>query len=61
MPAEAKWKELIDALKADPALANVPAVRNNRVYAITFAEITPGVRNADAVANLAKLIHPEKF
>jgi iron complex transport system substrate-binding protein len=54
-------KSVIDGLKADPALANVPAVRDNRIYATTFAEITPGVRNADAVANLARLLHPEKF
>ncbi|ODU07290.1 MAG: ABC transporter substrate-binding protein [Pseudonocardia sp. SCN 72-86] len=54
-------QSVIDGLKADPALANVPAVTNNRLYAITFAEITPGVRNADAVANLARLLHPEKF
>ncbi|TWH67189.1 ABC transporter substrate-binding protein [Micromonospora olivasterospora] len=52
---------VIDGLKSDPALANVPAIRDNRIYAVTFAEITPGVRNADAVANLAKLLHPEKF
>ncbi|GAA2554319.1 ABC transporter substrate-binding protein [Winogradskya consettensis] len=54
-------QSVIDALRADPALANVPAITNNRVYAVTFAEITPGVRNAGAVANLAKLLHPERF
>lgn len=52
---------MIAALKADKALANVPAVRHNRVHAVTFAEVTPGVRNADAIANLARLLHPEKF
>ncbi|MFG1992766.1 ABC transporter substrate-binding protein [Actinoplanes sp. NPDC048988] len=54
-------QDVIDGLKKDPALANVPAVRAGRIYAVTFAEVTPGVRNADAVANLAKLLHPEKF
>ncbi|GAA0495809.1 lipoprotein [Paractinoplanes deccanensis] len=54
-------QSVIDGLKSDPALANVPAVRDNRVYAVTFAEVTPGVRNADAVASLAKLLHPERF
>ncbi|MFF5077248.1 ABC transporter substrate-binding protein [Actinoplanes sp. NPDC000266] len=54
-------QEVIDGLRKDPALANVPAVRDGRIYAVTFAEVTPGVRNADAVANLAKLLHPEKF
>ncbi|WP_229070085.1 ABC transporter substrate-binding protein [Actinoplanes sp. DH11] len=54
-------QRVIDGLRSDPALANVPAVRDGRLYAVTFAEITPGVRNADAVANLAGLLHPEKF
>ncbi|WP_306213728.1 ABC transporter substrate-binding protein [Actinoplanes sp. RD1] len=54
-------QSVIDGLKADPALANLPAVRDGRLYAVTFAEITPGVRNADAIANLAKLLHPERF
>ncbi|SNY54644.1 ABC transporter substrate-binding protein [Paractinoplanes atraurantiacus] len=54
-------QEVIDGLRKDPALANVPAVRDGRIYAVTFAEVTPGVRNADAVARLAKLLHPEKF
>ncbi|MEU8238385.1 ABC transporter substrate-binding protein [Actinoplanes missouriensis] len=54
-------RSVIDALKADPALANVPAIRDGRTYAVTFAEVTPGVRNADAVANLAALLHPERF
>ncbi|OLT16952.1 hypothetical protein BJF78_13445 [Pseudonocardia sp. CNS-139] len=52
---------VIDGLRADPALAGVPAVRDGRLYAVTFAEVTPGVRNADAVANLARLLHPERF
>ncbi|MFY1692957.1 ABC transporter substrate-binding protein [Plantactinospora sp. WMMB782] len=54
-------QSVIDGLRSDPALANVPAIRNGRIYAVTFAEITPGVRNADAVATLAKLLHPERF
>jgi iron complex transport system substrate-binding protein len=54
-------RPVIDGLRADPALANVPAVRDGRIYAVTFAEVTPGIRNADAVATLAKLLHPEKF
>ncbi|XVU22632.1 ABC transporter substrate-binding protein [Actinoplanes sp. CA-054009] len=54
-------QEVIDGLKKDPALANVPAVRDGKIYAVTFAEVTPGVRNADAVATLAKLLHPERF
>ena len=54
-------RQVIDALKGDPALANVPAIRDGRIHAVTFAEITPGVRNAAAVAALARLLHPERF
>ncbi|WP_328305779.1 ABC transporter substrate-binding protein [Actinomycetospora sp. NBC_00405] len=49
---------VIDGLLADPALASVPAVRDGRIAGITFAEISPGVRNADAVANVARILHP---
>lgn len=52
---------LVDELLADPALANVPAVRDRRVVAVTFAEVSPGIRNADAVATLARLLHPDRF
>ncbi|MFB9907539.1 ABC transporter substrate-binding protein [Allokutzneria oryzae] len=52
---------VIDALREDPSLANVPAVRDNRIYPTTFAELSPGVRNADAVAALAKRLHPDRF
>jgi iron complex transport system substrate-binding protein len=51
----------IAELRADPALAQVPAVRDGRLVPITFAEISPGVRNADAVANLARALHPDRF
>ncbi|RZT85335.1 iron complex transport system substrate-binding protein [Pseudonocardia sediminis] len=54
-------RELIDELRANPALAQVPAVRDGRVYPSTFAEVTPGVRNADALENLARQLHPERF
>ncbi|SDD36969.1 ABC transporter substrate-binding protein [Actinokineospora iranica] len=53
--------KVIEELRKDPAVANVPAVRDNRVHAITFAEISPGVRNADAVAAIARMLHPERF
>ncbi|ANY08643.1 ABC transporter substrate-binding protein [Pseudonocardia sp. HH130630-07] len=52
---------LIERLRADPALATVPAVRDGRIIPTTFAEVSPGVRNADAVAALARQLHPERF
>lgn len=51
---------LVERLRADPALATVPAVRDGRVYTTTFAEVSPGIRNADAVAALAGRLHPER-
>ncbi|MDN5917983.1 MAG: ABC transporter substrate-binding protein [Pseudonocardia sp.] len=54
-------REVIEELRAEPALAQVPAVRDGRLYPSTFAEVTPGVRNADALANLARQLHPERF
>lgn len=54
-------RPLIEELRAEPALAGVPAVRDGRIHPTTFAEVTPGVRNADAVAALARTLHPERF
>lgn len=54
-------RPLIEELRAHPALARVPAVRDGRIYPTTFAEIAPGVRNADAVASLARMLHPDRF
>ncbi|MEJ8277916.1 ABC transporter substrate-binding protein [Pseudonocardia spirodelae] len=52
---------LVARLRAEPALAAVPAVRDGRVFTTTFAEVSPGIRNADAVAALARRLHPERF
>ena len=48
---------LIAQIRADPAMAQVPAVRDGRLVPITFAEVSPGIRNADAVATLARALH----
>ncbi|MCM3848790.1 ABC transporter substrate-binding protein [Pseudonocardia sp. DR1-2] len=52
---------LAERLRNDPALATVPAVRDGRVFTTTFAEISPGIRNADAVATLARRLHSDRF
>lgn len=52
---------LAKELRRDPALAQVPAVRDGRVFTTTFAEVSPGIRNADAVATLAERLHPDRF
>ncbi|MFP5020407.1 ABC transporter substrate-binding protein [Pseudonocardia phyllosphaerae] len=52
---------LVAKLKATPALAQVPAVRNGKIFTTTFAAVSPGIRNADAVATLARRLHPDRF
>ncbi|MEU6696925.1 ABC transporter substrate-binding protein [Pseudonocardia sp. NPDC046786] len=52
---------LAQRLRDDPALATVPAVRDGKVFTTTFAEVSPGIRNADAVRTLAGRLHPELF
>ena len=42
-------------------MAQVPAVRDGRLVPITFAEVSAGIRNADAVATLARGLHPDRF
>ncbi|MEG2789179.1 MAG: ABC transporter substrate-binding protein [Romboutsia sp.] len=38
-------KEKIDFLKAQPALKDVPAIKNNKIYVVKLADLSPGVRN----------------
>lgn len=51
---------LAERLRTDPALATVPAVRDGKIFTTTFAEVSPGIRNAEAVATLAGRLHPER-
>ncbi|GAA2442743.1 ABC transporter substrate-binding protein [Streptomyces macrosporus] len=52
---EAKKKRLLD----DPALANVPAIRNERFAVLPLSSAVLGVRVADAVEDLAGQLHPD--
>jgi iron complex transport system substrate-binding protein len=51
----------IAEVRADPALADVPAVRDDRLHGFTFATSSAGVRSADAVAQVAGFAHPDLF
>lgn len=51
----------IDALKATPSIANVPAVLNDRFILIDSVKGQPGPSTVDAVEVLAKAFHPEAF
>ena len=65
-PTQAQFDEVVDKAKTyfttDPALQNVTAVKNRNFYPV-LAETyyIGGVRNADAVASLAKALHPAAF
>ncbi|MEW6399664.1 MAG: cobalamin-binding protein [Bacillota bacterium] len=52
----------VDKLKARPGWAAIAAVKNGRVHAIDADIISrPGPRIADAVEELARIIHPDLF
>jgi ABC-type Fe3+-hydroxamate transport system substrate-binding protein len=38
-------EEKIEFLKNHPALKNVDAIKNNKIYVVGLADLSPGVRN----------------
>jgi iron complex transport system substrate-binding protein len=55
--AEDKKKFLL----ADPALKDVPAIRNHRFAVLPLSSTVLGVRVPSAVESLARALHPERF
>lgn len=51
----------VDTLKATPAIANVPAIVNDRFILINSVQGQPGPSTLDAVEAFAKAFHPEAF
>lgn len=51
----------IDILKATPAIANVPAVLNDRFILVNSVQGQPGPSTLDAVESMARAFHPEAF
>lgn len=45
-------------LKSNPAFKNIDAVKNDRFVVLPYVEVTPGPRNIEAIATLAKAFHP---
>ncbi len=45
-------------LKGNPAFKNIDAVKNDRFVVLPYVEATPGPRNIEAIAALAKALHP---
>ncbi|WP_237536543.1 ABC transporter substrate-binding protein [Streptomyces sp. SID5785] len=48
-------------LLSQPALADVPAIKNKRFVVLPLTDTLVGVRSADAVGELARGLHPESF
>ncbi|AYG59482.1 ABC transporter substrate-binding protein [Rhizobium jaguaris] len=46
-------------LKNNPAFKHIDAVKNDRFVVLPYVEATPGPRNIEAIATLAKAFHPE--
>ncbi|MBB3237980.1 ABC transporter substrate-binding protein [Phyllobacterium endophyticum] len=57
----AGYKKLLDFLHAHPVMKETDAVKNNRFVALRYAELTPGPANIEAIAKIAKALHPEAF
>lgn len=47
----------IKTLKEHPILKNVNAVKNNKIYEISFADVSPGIRNVDFIIKMNELIY----
>lgn len=50
-----------DFLRNNPALNKMDAVKNNRFIVLPYDAATPGLGNVDAIATLAKGLHPKVF
>ena len=48
---------LIKFLKNNPALKDVDAVKNNRIYKIGLIDLAPGIRNSKAVGKLYNMFY----
>ena len=47
----------IEAIKANPKLKNLKAVKNNKFIRVKLAEICPGIRNVDFFERVAKEVY----
>lgn len=54
---EVTAEQKIAFMKSNPAFKNIDAVKNDRFVVLDYVEATPGPRNIDAIARLAKAFH----
>ncbi|MEP7025293.1 MAG: ABC transporter substrate-binding protein, partial [Actinomycetota bacterium] len=48
-------------LETSPVTRNLPAVRHGCILTLSYDELTPGPRNAQAVTAIAHWLHPSAF
>ena len=53
------WQQKEKFLRTDSATKNLPAVRNNCILHLSYDELTPSPRNAQAVTAIARWLHPK--
>lgn len=51
----------IKFLKNNPALKDISAIKNNKIFVMGLSDVVAGVRNAKAVETMAKNFYPELF
>lgn len=52
---------LLKFLKEHPAMKLTDAVKNERFVPLRYEELTPGPANVEAIAKIARAMHPEAF
>jgi len=58
---EVTAEQKIAFMKSNPAFSKIDAVKNDRFVVLEYVEATPGPRNIDAIARLAKAFHPKNI
>lgn len=58
---EVTAEQKIAFMKNNPAFSKIDAVKNDRFVILEYVEATPGPRNIDAIARLAKAFHPKNI
>ena len=53
--------EKMDYLTGNPALADIPAVQNNRIMVIPLVSVMQDIRAADACETISQYLYPECF
>ncbi len=55
------WRQKRQFLETSPVTRNLPAVRHGCILPLSYDQLTPGPRNAAAVAAIARWLHPAAF